>query len=299
MKTLILLFCSFLMYAQSPYVMVLGVAQDGGYPQAGCQKTCCKPAWEDHSLRKKVSCIAIIDPQDHSAWIIDATPDFKDQYQMLLKHDPKIQLKGILLTHAHVGHYTGLMHLGREIMGANQIPIMAMPKMANFLQTNGPWSQLVNLKNILISPIKANETFALNSNISILPILVPHRDEFSETVGYQIVTEKKKLFFLPDIDKWEKWEKKIYDVIYDYDYLLLDGTFYQDGEISRPMAEVPHPFVIETTDSLWNLPSNQKSKVHFIHFNHTNPLLNTKSVEHAEVLKKSFNVAFEGQVIGL
>jgi len=28
-----------------------------------------------------------------------------------------------------MGHYTGLMHFGREVMGTNNLPVYAMPKM--------------------------------------------------------------------------------------------------------------------------------------------------------------------------
>ena len=48
---------------ENPYVMVLGVAQDAGYPQANCNKKCCKNAWEYPEKRKFVSCLALVDPK--------------------------------------------------------------------------------------------------------------------------------------------------------------------------------------------------------------------------------------------
>jgi hypothetical protein len=45
-----------------PYLVVLGIAQDGGYPQAGCRRECCARAWRDASLRRGVSCLGIVDP---------------------------------------------------------------------------------------------------------------------------------------------------------------------------------------------------------------------------------------------
>ena len=51
-----------------------------------------------------------------------------------------------------------------------------------------------------------------------------------------------KLIFIPDIDKWDKWGKNIHKVIEDNDYVLIDGTFFGQGEIpNRNMAEIPHP----------------------------------------------------------
>ena len=162
----------------SPYVIVLGVAQDGGAPHAACIKECCSLKWNNPNLHNRVSSIGIVDPSTKEVWMIDATPDFTDQLHTL-SNNQQYSLKGIFLTHAHVGHYTGLIHLGREVMGAKKVVVNAMPKMKSFLENNGPWSQLVDLENISINMLNNNEVQKLNENISITPFLVPHRDEFS------------------------------------------------------------------------------------------------------------------------
>ena len=74
---------------------------------------------------------------------------FPKQFEMLTGNDQK-QLKGVFLTHAHIGHYSGLIHLGKEVMGANSIPVYAMPKMRKFLNNNGPWNQLINLDILIL-----------------------------------------------------------------------------------------------------------------------------------------------------
>ena len=199
---------SFVDKKTSPYVIVLGVAQDGGAPHAACTKECCSIKWNDPNLHNRVSSIGIVDPSTKEVWMIDATPDFTKQLYTL-SDNQKYSLKGIFLTHAHIGHYTGLIHLGREVMGAKKVIVNAMPKMKSFLESNGPWSQLVDLENIAINMIGDNEVQMLNENISITPFLVPHRDEFSETVGYKIEGPSKSLIFIPDIDKWNKWKKDI------------------------------------------------------------------------------------------
>ena len=165
---------------------MLGTTQDGGYPHAGCEKMCCKEAWLSDSLRKMVASIAIIDPRTGLAWMIDATPDFAKQYHIITKKH-KARLAGIFLTHAHMGHYSGLMQLGREVMGAKNVVVYAMPKMKKYLEENGPWNQLVKLKNIKLFPIKDKEEVLLARDLIIEPFLVPHRDEFSETVGYNVI----------------------------------------------------------------------------------------------------------------
>jgi pyrroloquinoline quinone biosynthesis protein B len=279
------------------YVMVLGIAQDAGYPQINCKKECCKQAWGNPDLQRTTSCLAIVDPISKEQWIIDATPNIKEQLQLLKQKTGTEKLDGILLTHAHMGHYTGLMHFGREVMGADNLPVFAMPKMKNFLEENGPWSQLVKLENINIKALKSDSTFSLNERINIKPFLVPHRDEFSETVGYEITINNKSLIFIPDIDKWGKWETNICELIQKVDYAFLDATFYKNGELKRDMSEIPHPFVEESMALFSTLSDTDKQKVHFIHFNHTNPLLIEGSTAQKEVLKKGFNIAKEGEVI--
>jgi len=281
----------------TPYGMVLGIAQDAGYPQMNCKKDCCKMAWNNPKLQKMTSCLAIVDPKTKQQWIIDATPNIKEQVQRLKNVTGTETVDGVLLTHAHIGHYTGLMHFGREVMGSNKIPVYAMPRMKSSLEENGPWSQLVTLKNITLQTLKEDSTFRLNQNIKVKPVLVPHRDEFSETVGYEINILNKTLLFIPDIDKWGKWDTDIMELIKKVDYAFLDATFYKNGELGRDMSEVPHPFVEESMKLFTALSVKDKAKVHFIHLNHTNPLLIEGSEAQKAVINNGFNLAKEGQII--
>lgn len=282
--------------AAVPYVVVLGIGQDAGVPQMGCETPFCQRAWSDRSLQQTVSSIALVDPETKSRWIFDATPDLPEQFNFLkeVTKDRSNSLAGIFLTHAHIGHYTGLMYLGRESMGAKEVPVFAMPRMKQMLETHAPWSQLVSLKNISITGLQDKTTVRLNDRISVEPFLVPHRDEFSETVGYRIRSGSKTLLYIPDIDKWQKWSTPLADVVKSSDYLLIDGTFYADGEINRPMSEVPHPFVSETMNLLKSLPIHDRSKIHFTHFNHSNPLVQGNRKKIREVEKLGFHIAKQG-----
>lgn len=277
---------------EDTYLKVLGVAQDAGYPQAGCSKACCEPFWEGYEKQRYTSCLGIVDEASGQAWMFDATPDFKFQMQNLL--EPGIELTGIFLTHAHIGHYTGLMHLGREVMGAKAVPVFVMSKMASFLETSGPWSQLIDLENISLRQLKADSTIVLNEKFKVTPFIVPHRDEFSETVGYKIEGPSKTVLFIPDINKWEVWERDIVEEIKSVDLAFLDATFFQNGEIpGRDMSEIPHPFIEESMEKFQGLTLEEKAKVHFIHFNHTNPVLRN-TPERQQVLGNGFGVAQEG-----
>jgi len=282
----------------NPHVVILGIAQDAGYPQANCKKECCTQVWKDQTKRKMVSCIGLRDPETKKAWIFDATPDFKDQLKILQEDD--YELAGVFVTHAHMGHYTGLLHLGREAMGSDSVPVYAMPRMKSYLENNGPWSQLVTLENIHIKEISEGTRIQLTPSLSVVPFLVPHRDEFSETVGYKIISENKQCLFIPDIDKWSKWNTDINEEIKKVDYAFLDGTFFKNGEIwGRDMSQIPHPFIQESMARFSILNTEDKTKIRFIHLNHTNPLLNTFSEESIEFKKSGFQRAFELEVYNL
>lgn len=192
------------------FLVVLGIAQDAGYPQIGCEKECCKAYWDGKESKKHITCLALVDRKTNQYWLLEATPDISSQLHTLQSFLPgkkDYNPDGIFITHAHIGHYSGLMQLGREAMGTNDIPIWAMPRLDSFLQNNGPWSQLVKLKNIKVNRMNEDSTVSLGSSFGITPIRVPHRDEYSETVGFIIQTEKKRVLFIPDIDKWGFWKR--------------------------------------------------------------------------------------------
>ena len=234
----------------APFIQLLGITQDGGYPHMGCTKKCCNMAWADATLRKNVVSFALVDPVSKKWWLFEATPDIKEQlhyFQQLTSSAYHYLPDGIFITHAHIGHYTGLMELGREVMNTKNVPAYVLPKMKTFLETNGPWSQLVKLNNIELHALEADVLVALDGNIAVTAFTVPHRDEYSETAGFRINTGNKKYLFIPDINKWDKWDRSIITEVKAVDIALLDATFYDSTELhGRNMSEVPHPFVIET-----------------------------------------------------
>jgi len=281
---------------RAPYIYILGVAQDAGFPQAGCYKPHCMPGWNDPEKKINVTSLGLIDPTSKKKYIFEATPDFPEQLFLLEQEAPSddFSLNGIFITHAHIGHYTGLMYLGREAMGAHGLPIYVMPKMEQYLRENGPWSQLIALNNISLIPLRNDRSEVLN-NLKVTPFLVPHRDEFSETVGYSIQGPKKTALFIPDINKWSQWKENILERIQLVDYALIDATFYDNNELpGRDMSKIPHPFVVETMATLSLLPREQREKVWFIHMNHTNPLLNVNSDQAQGVRAQGFNIATTG-----
>ena len=288
---------------EQPYLVVLGIAQDGGVPQAGTKE---HKGWDDETFAHRVVCLAIVDPKTSQRWMIDCTPDFPSQLHSLDEVAPvegKPGLSGIFLTHAHIGHYTGLVHLGHEVMGASDVPVYAMPRMHTFLSENGPWDQLVRYKNIVLEPLAAGTPIRLNNRLSIEPFLVPHRQEYSEVVGYRITGPSRSVLFIPDIDSWEEWAEEgslIEEIIPTVDVAYLDATFFSDTEIpGRDMSGVPHPFITHSMERLAHLPTQQRATVRFIHLNHTNPALSPDSDARRTIHERGFRVADEMERVDL
>lgn len=276
-------------------IVILGTIQDAGSPQIACKKKCCAALFEHPDNNRQVVSLGLVDTENHKTYLFDATPDIGRQMKRLTNYENESDneiVDGIFLTHAHIGHYTGLMYLGKEALDAKNIPVYAMPKMKKFLTHNGPWNLLVDRKNIIINELQNEKTIELSKSIQVTPILVPHRDEFSETVGYRIKGSNKSALFIPDIDKWEKWDKKIIDELANVDYAFLDATFYSGKELqNRDITQIPHPFIVESFEQFKGLSEEEKRKIIFIHFNHTNPIINPNSIEAKSVIEKGFRIA--------
>ena len=289
-----------LIFAQTEYIYILGNVQDAGLPHIGCQHKFCKEKFSEFEEYFTTS-IAVVDPAEKKYILFEASPDIPYQLNYLEKEifNEFLLPESIFITHAHIGHYTGLMYFGREALGAKNLIIKVLPKMSNFLKTNGPWSQLVDINNIKIQKLSFGSKTNELRNITVTPIQVPHRDEYSETAGFIIEGRNKKALFIPDIDKWEKWDKNLKQLVYEFDYLLLDATFYDSKEINRDISEIPHPLVTETINLLDDLSPEHKNKVYFIHMNHTNLMLDPSSELTKLVVNKGFNITRLGLKLSL
>ena len=287
----------------TPYIVVLGIGQDGGAPQAGSHLD---PRWTDQPNAHLATSLGLVDPMTNQRWMFEATPDFRKQWYALDTRAGRREKRvpdGIFLTHAHMGHYTGLMFLGHESIGAQGVPVYAMPNMSSYLKENGPWSQLVNYGNIILSPLRENVGVTLSPNVEVRPFKVPHRQEFSEVVGYIISSQNKRIGFIPDIDSWEEWDASgpgLIGFLDSVDLAFVDATFYADGELpGRDMSGIPHPYITHTMARLADFPAETRSKVVFIHLNHTNPALYPEGPEAQSIRDAGFRVATPGEIIPL
>jgi pyrroloquinoline quinone biosynthesis protein B len=272
---------------------VLGIAQDAGRPQLGCTKACCV---EEGKPRPRIPVVSLgITQADPSkSVLIEATPDISSQWGYLTAQNKGVEPSTIFVTHAHMGHYVGLLQLGREARNTNGVSVIGHPSFIDFIETNQPWKQLVTLRNIIPAPMNSGQVVEIGQ-VSIQALQVPHRDEISATYAYLIKGPSKTALFLPDIDKWEKWTLSIDSLVKKVDFAFLDATFFSSAELpGRNMSEIPHPLVEETLERSKNWSSETRQKIILTHFNHTNPLLQDESLISRTILSFGLRISRVG-----
>ncbi len=272
----------------SIFARLLGMAQDGGLPQPGCHCPHCEAARSDPARRQQVVSLGVVDEISGQSWLIDATPDFPAQHDTLSARFP---LAGILLTHAHMGHYPGLLYLGPEAMNAQAMPVYATSRMIAFLQNNAPWSGLVDGGHLELIQVTPGAEIALSPHVAVTPVAVPHRDEYSDTVGWLVRGPERSLFYCPDIDHWAAFQPDLRSWLASTAIALLDGTFFSPDELpGRDITQIPHPLITDTAALL----ADATTEVVFIHLNHTNPLWRP-GPERAWLEARNFRVGAFGQ----
>ena len=262
-------------------LMVLGRGQDGGLPQLGCRKDCCLNARAEGRYELP-SALGLVDHDLRSLYLVEATPAIEQQVSLLQtaledRAPDAPMIDGLLLTHAHIGHYLGLAQLGREVAATNRLPLHVSPQVAGFLRDNQPWAQLVELNQVQLELFEPGQVFTLTSRVQIEPIPVPHRDEFFDTMAFKFRGPRSSVLFLPDIDRWDDPSLPqgfLEELLSDVDLAYLDGTFYDGRELpGRDLSVIPHPLVTASMQRLAHVARKRPGRIRFIHLNHTNPLL--------------------------
>lgn len=284
-------------------LFVLGTAQDGGRPHLGCERACC--ASMRHAGRAdRPACLGIHDRTSGALLLVEATPAIEAQVAQLhelagAKGRGRKPIDALLVTHAHVGHYLGLAHLGREVASVDDVPAFVTPRMATFLRTNGPWSQLVALDQVDVREIELGATFEPLPGLSVEAIAVPHRDEFSDTVAFKIRGERRTVLFVPDVDGWDRHEGLLERLMDGVDVAYVDGTFYDGRELpGRDWREIPHPPIVDTMRRLAEHARAHPGSVRFLHWNHTNPLLVDERLR-SDLEERGFALAHERERVEL
>jgi pyrroloquinoline quinone biosynthesis protein B len=294
---------------RAPRIVVLGTVQDGGMPQTGCECSHCAAARKNPALARHVASLAIQIPKTGHVYLVDATPDLPAQIEEIhtFRQHPegktdRAPVDGVLLTHAHIGHYLGLAHFGFESLNTSGIPAYASPRMAEYLRTNGPWSQLVRLANITLKEFQPGTRFDLEEGITVLPIQVPHRDELSDTMGFLLRGPHTTLLYVPDTDSWRAWPRPLPEILEEehVDVAILDGTFFSPNELpDRDVTKIKHPLITDSMSLLEPLVKAGKLRVYFTHLNHSNPALDREGAARKEIEARGFRVLDEDDEIGM
>lgn len=270
-------------------VHVLGTAQDGGFPHAGCACVSCSAARADPRLARRVSCIGVVG-ENGRCLLVDATPDFGEQIAELARVAGRERpgVDALVLTHAHIGHYLGLALLGREAMSARGMVAHCTTRMGQFLRGNRPWSHLLERGEIVLRTLSPGMPLRFDG-VELHAFLTPHRAEDTDTIGLEIRGPRRTLVYVSDTDVFPPpLEARIREA----DVALIDGTFYDRDELPhREILEIKHPFVVESVRRF----ADARTEIHFIHLNHSNALLSADP----PVLPEGFAVARDGQVFDL
>lgn len=284
-------------------LFVLGIAQDGGVPHVGCERDCCVEARRSGDARLPVA-LGLHDRVDGRLLLVEATPAIDAQIALLhrlagVSGRARRPVDGVLITHAHIGHYLGLAQFGREVAGTSGVELFVSPRMTQFLQDNGPWSQLFALGQVRAATFTPGEPFTPAVGITVEPIAVPHRDEFSDTMAFKIRGPQRTVLFVPDVDRWQSADGLLQRLLEGVDVAYVDGTFYDGRELpDRDLNEIPHPLIVDTMQRLAEHARARPGSVRFIHLNHTNPLLRDARLR-AEVERRGFRVAEGGEWVEL
>jgi pyrroloquinoline quinone biosynthesis protein B len=282
---------------------VLGTVQDGGLPHAACSCDRCELARRHPERRRLIASLAILLPDPRRLFMIDATPDVREQLAALSDwrgseggRVDRSPLDGVLLTHAHIGHYTGLAFFGFEAIHARELPVYCTSSMAGFLSGNGPWSQLVQLGNISLREIAPGSPVDLGQGVTVEPLAAPHRHEYTDTIGYIIRGPRRTLLYVPDTDAWSAWDPPLTRLLDGIDVALLDGTFYSLDELpGRAVGSIGHPLITDSMEMLQ--PWLDRIDVYFTHLNHSNPVLDPDGAARARVVSQGFEILDDGHEI--
>ncbi len=270
--------------------ILLGIAQDGGRPQAGCVKDCCK----DISPFDEAYPVALGIVEHDTYHLIDVSRSLAQQLRFV-----NAQTIGhVFLTHAHFGHIDGLGLFGKETMNLRGIPLHLSASMLELMRSTPQWNLLLEQGVVEPRVFSDGQTIEVSSELRLQPLLVPHRAELSDTHAFLVRTNSKTLLYLPDHDTWketlQEQDIRSWFASLSVDIALIDGTFWSLDELShRVQAEVPHPPVSQTIEMLGTRQEGDP-EIAFIHLNHTNPLYDTSSTAHKQVLRLGWDVGRQG-----
>lgn len=290
-------------------VIVLGSAQDGGFPQWDCNCVNCQLS-RSGELRFRLRSSLALEDDLGNIIILDASPDLKHQVDVIGSSRQRIgricsdrvsPIDAILITHAHWGHVMGLLEFSA---GASfEVPVYCSPSVSSIIYASPVFRSLIDGDFIRIMEFKDNIPLEIvnyrgqKTYFKLEAFKVPHREDFTDTYGFKIFHKSSSITYIPDI---KVLDEEIIRKIDDTDFLFFEGTFYWDDElwrvskIKRTSKELGHIPIVESLLILRELEIDMK---YYIHLNHTNPVLRSGSDERRSVEDAGIKIVDDGLVI--
>ncbi|MGI9586307.1 MAG: MBL fold metallo-hydrolase [Acidimicrobiia bacterium] len=267
-------------------LIVLGSGQDGGTPQFGSPGA----VGSDRSA----SSVALV-VSDGPVLLFDASPDIRSQARLLPTRGPDDQpVDAVFVTHAHMGHYAGLLHFGKEAAATSNIPLFAPDSVVTFLEANEPWATLFNDGHLESFPL--DHGTATVEDIEVQAIPVPHRPDFSSTCAFTVSVQGDPwILYVPDIDSWDLWPEASTELA-RHPVCLIDATFSDQAELPRrDFSDFPHPLVWDTINRFAEIATT--TRLILTHINHSNALGDPDSAIALQAKSRGFEVAVDGMEI--
>lgn len=302
--------------------IVLGSAAGGGVPQWNCACDNCEAARRDDRVQRRTQDSIAVTADGNRWFLLNASPDVARQIEATpalwpgaRRHSP---IAGVVLTNGDLDHCLGLLSL-REW---TPLSLYATPPTHAGLFEHNVMFQTLNRQqpHVIHRPLTCTDdpTALLDSEsrpsgLAVRAFAVAGKvplhlegqiDVSSENnVGLAIedLQTGTRLLYIPGAGSLEG----LAPTLEGADCLLVDGTFWADDELSalgqsprsaRAMAHLP---VGGPQGSLEQLSRLSIRRTIYTHINNTNPILNERSAERAEVVSRGFEIASDGLEIAL
>lgn len=289
-------------------VTILGTAQDGGIPQAGCSCRRCLDAHRDLKLRKYPVSLGILGV-DGTKHIIEITKNLSEQLVIWTPDKNELFIpETVSITHLHLGHVEGIGQLGKPVMGLREVDVYLSPKNKDVFDNRSDIVLMEDEGNIRTHSKNFYHPFEPKDGcgFSLQFIPIPHRSELGDNAAIIIKAEGKSILFMPDQDSWGETldyhsKENIRDFLkmFDIDEALIDGTFWSMDELPRrDISKIPHPTIQETIQLLGRKREGDP-EISFLHLNHSNPVNDLGSEQRKVVEENGWKISEIGDVLKL
>jgi pyrroloquinoline quinone biosynthesis protein B len=289
-------------------VTILGTAQDGGIPQAGCSCQRCLDAHRDLKLRKYPVSLGILGV-DGTKHIIEITKNLSEQLVIWTPDKNELFIpETVSITHLHLGHVEGIGQLGKPVMGLREVDVYLSPKNKDVFDNRSDIVLMEDEGNIRTHSKNFYHPFEPKDGcgFSLQFIPIPHRSELGDNAAIIIKAEGKSILFMPDQDSWSDTldyhsKENIRDFLkmFDIDEALIDGTFWNMNELPRrDISKIPHPTIQETIQLLGSKREGDP-EISFLHLNHSNPVNDLGSEQRKVVEENGWKISEIGDVLKL